>query len=74
MMEYIYKKHAPELVCIPNYLDVAFPKGDFRIKMANELLLHLEVSMNSEEASKYQTGNEVIKYNLIKFRDLATCS
>ncbi|CAD8120960.1 unnamed protein product [Paramecium sonneborni] len=67
MMEYIYKKHAPELVCIPNYLDVAFPKGDFRTKMANELLMHLTVSMNQEEANKYQNGNEVI-------RDLTTCS
>lgn len=53
MMEYIYKKHAAELVCIPNYLDVAFPKGDFRTKMANELLMHLTVSMNQEEANKY---------------------
>lgn len=38
MMEYIYKKHAPELACIPNYLDVAFPKGEFRHKMMHELL------------------------------------
>lgn len=53
MMEYIYKKHAPELVCIPNYLDVAFPKGDFRTKMANELLMHLTISMNQEETNKY---------------------
>jgi hypothetical protein len=41
MMEYIFKKHAPELSNTKLLMDVAFPKGDFRIKMANELLMHL---------------------------------